>query len=399
MILIFMVGGEVRAGFVIFLFADPHLLEGGQGSQDGSTDPDGVFPLWWGDDLNLHGRWGQGGDLLLHTVSDTGEHSRTSGKDGVGVQVLTDVNVALHNGVVGGLMDTCRFHTDEGGLEEGLGASESLVANGDDLSVGQFVGFLQARAAGGGLHFLLEVKGNISEFLLDVTDDFAFGGGGERVATFGQNFHHVVGQVTSSQIQTDDGVGKGVSFVDGDSVGDTITGVENDTGGTSGGVQGEDSLDGDVHGGGVEGFEHDLGHFFSVSFGVQWGFGEKNWVLFWGHTELIVEGVMPDFLHIVPVGDNSVFDGVLQGQDTSLALSFISNVRVLLSHTDHDTLVTGSTNDRGEHGPGGIVSGESGFAHTGSVVDDQSGNIFVSHFGFFCCVVEVEVVVETRTLR
>ena len=37
-----------------------------------------------------------------------------------------------------------------------------------------------------------------------------------------------------------------------------------------------------------------LGHFFSVSFGVQWGFGEKNWVLFWGHTELIVEGVMPD---------------------------------------------------------------------------------------------------------
>jgi len=27
-------------GLVIFLFGDPHLLEGGEGSKDGSTDPD-----------------------------------------------------------------------------------------------------------------------------------------------------------------------------------------------------------------------------------------------------------------------------------------------------------------------------------------------------------------------
>ena len=40
----------------------------------------------------------------------------------------------------------------------------------------------------------------------------------------------------------------------------TITGVHNDTGGTTGGVQGQHSLDGDVHGWGVEGFEHDLEH-------------------------------------------------------------------------------------------------------------------------------------------
>ena len=69
-------------------------------------------------------------------------------------------------------------------------------------------------------------------------------------------------------------------------------------------------------------------------------------------TEFVVEGVMPDLLHIVPVGDNSVFDGVFQCQDTSLALGFVSYVRVFLSHTDHDTLVTGSTNNRGEDGPG-----------------------------------------------
>jgi len=98
---------------VIFLFGDPHLLECGKGSQDGSTDPDGVFPLWWSDDLDLHGWWGEGGDFFLHTISNTREHGGTSRKYCVGIQVLTDVNVALHDGVVGGLVDASGLHADE----------------------------------------------------------------------------------------------------------------------------------------------------------------------------------------------------------------------------------------------------------------------------------------------
>merc|ERR1719423_467859 len=93
------------------------------GAREEISNPDGVFPLWWCDDLDLHGWWGEGGDLLLHTVSNTWEHGRTSGQDGVGVEILTDIDITLHDGVVGGLMDTSRFHTNEGGLEEGLGAS------------------------------------------------------------------------------------------------------------------------------------------------------------------------------------------------------------------------------------------------------------------------------------
>merc|ERR1711962_695912 len=111
---------------VVFLFGDPHLLEGGEGNQDGSSDPDRIFPLWWGNNFNFHGGWGEGRDLLLHTVSDTREHGRTSGQDCVSVQILTDVHIALHDGVVGGLVDASRFHSDEGGLEEGFGASEPL---------------------------------------------------------------------------------------------------------------------------------------------------------------------------------------------------------------------------------------------------------------------------------
>ena len=43
------------AGLVVLLLADPHLLEGGQGGQDGASDPDRVFTLWWGDDLRGDG--------------------------------------------------------------------------------------------------------------------------------------------------------------------------------------------------------------------------------------------------------------------------------------------------------------------------------------------------------
>merc|ERR1719382_470099 len=36
-----------------------------------------------------------------------------------------------------------------------------------------------------------------------------------------------------------------------------------------------------------------------------------------------------------------MLDGVLQGEDTPLGLGLVTDVGVLLSHTDHDTLVAG----------------------------------------------------------
>ena len=104
---------DARAGFVVLLLGDPHLLEGGQRGQDGTTDPDGVFALRGSDDLDLDGGGGQGGDFLLHPISNTGVHGGSAGEDSVGVQILTDVNVALHDRVVDGLVDTARFHTQE----------------------------------------------------------------------------------------------------------------------------------------------------------------------------------------------------------------------------------------------------------------------------------------------
>merc|ERR1712168_321441 len=367
------------AALIVFLLGDPHLLEGGQGRQDGSSDPDGVFPLRGSNDLDLNGGWSKGGDFLLHTVSNTRVHGGASRHDGVGVQVLPDVNIALHDGVVGVLVDTAGFHSEEGRLEEGLGGTEPLVANGDDLTVGKLIGLLEGGGGSSGGHLLFEVKSDIAELLLDVTDNFTLSGGGERVTTLSEDLHEVVGELTASQVQTEDSMGKSITFIDGDVVGDTIARVHDHTGGTTRGIEGKDGLDAHIHGGHVEGFEHDLSHLLTVSLGVEGSLSKEDGLLLGGNTEFIVEGVMPDLLHIIPVGDDTVFNGVLQGEDTSLGLSFITDIGILLSHTDHDTLVAGASNDGGEDSPGGIISGETGFAHAGAIVDNQSGGIFVTH--------------------
>jgi hypothetical protein len=124
---------------IVLSLGDPHLLEGGEGGKDGATDPDGVLTLWRSDDLDLHGGRSKVGDLLLHAVSDTREHSGSTGEDGVSVEVLTDIDVALHDGVVSALVDTGLLHAEEGWLEESLWATESLVTDGDDLTIRKLV--------------------------------------------------------------------------------------------------------------------------------------------------------------------------------------------------------------------------------------------------------------------
>merc|ERR1719223_1205933 len=81
------------SALVVLLLGDPHLLEGRQGRQDGATDPYGVLSLGGSDDLDLDGGGSQSG----------------------------------------GLVDAAGLHSEEGRLEEGLRATESLITDGDDL--------------------------------------------------------------------------------------------------------------------------------------------------------------------------------------------------------------------------------------------------------------------------
>ena len=73
------------ARLIVLLLGDPHLLEGGERSQDGSSNPDRVFPFGRSNDLDLHGAGSKGSDLLLHPVSNTRVHGGATRQDSVGI--------------------------------------------------------------------------------------------------------------------------------------------------------------------------------------------------------------------------------------------------------------------------------------------------------------------------
>lgn len=372
---------DLSAVFVVLGLEDPLALEGGEGGENGTTDPDGVLTLRGSDDAGLEAGGTSGLELLGETFGHTVEHGGTTGEDDVGEEILTDVDIALGDGLgdEGGVTVTIT-ETDEVGLEESFRAAEALRLDGDDGGVGEFElsfdGLVVLL-----LHFFVEVEGDVAGLFLDVADDFLFGGGGEGGTAFHEELHHVLSKIATGKIDTADGVRHGETFVDGDSVGDTITGVEDDTSGTTSGVEGEDGLDTDVHTGAVEGFEHDLSHLFTVDLGVHGGFSEEDVVLFGVDAEFVVEGVVPDEFHIIPVGDDTVLDGVGDGEDTTAGLSVITDEVVLLGGAEHGLSGggLGATDDGGEDDAGSIITGETGLDHTGTVVADNIASIFVTH--------------------
>jgi len=108
-----------RARLIVLLLADPHLLERRERRQDRAADPHRVLALRRRDDLDLHRRRRERRQLLLHAVGDAREHGGAAGEDGVGVEVLTDVDVALHDAVVRRLVDaevdhrSCSSHHED----------------------------------------------------------------------------------------------------------------------------------------------------------------------------------------------------------------------------------------------------------------------------------------------
>ncbi|KAL2302985.1 hypothetical protein Nmel_010441, partial [Mimus melanotis] len=141
---------------------------------------------------------------------------------------------------------------------------------------------------------------------------------------------------------------QGIAFVDGHVVGDTIPRVKHDPCGTSRGIEGQNSLNGYIHGWHIECLKHNLkckalvgaylGHFLTVGFGIQRCLSQQSWVLFRCNPQLIIERMLKYLLHVVPVCNDAMLYGVFQGQDSSLALSLVTHIAVFLTHTNHHTL-------------------------------------------------------------
>merc|ERR1719499_1617828 len=135
-----------------------HISSKVERSKDGSSNPDRVFSLWWSNDLNFIASRSKSFQFCLQTRFDLWEHSGSSRKDGVLVEIFTDINVALHDGVECQFVDTLGFFTNDVWFEKNFRTSESLSSYGNDVSVGEFVLLFNFGTILGCIHVIVVVQ-------------------------------------------------------------------------------------------------------------------------------------------------------------------------------------------------------------------------------------------------
>jgi hypothetical protein len=80
----------------------------------------------------------------------------------------------------------------------------------------------------------------------------------------------------------------------------------------------------------LEFFEEDLKHFLSVFGGIHVGFGQEDGALVGGYLQK-GEGVFPEELHVIPIINDAVGDGVLELIEPALIrVELLSNVGLQL---------------------------------------------------------------------
>src|SRR5580704_7284084 len=106
----------------------------------------------------------------------------------------------------------------------------------------------------------------------------------------------------------------------------SITALQHNTCGATRSIQRQHSCVLKIHCRYVEGFEHDLNRFLAIRFRIEWRLGRQHWMFLWSHSQFVVERVMPDLLHVVPVRHNGMFNRTLESEDTTLRLRLVTDV-------------------------------------------------------------------------
>ena len=77
----------------------------------------------------------------------------------------------------------------------------------------------------------------------------------------------------------------------------------------------------------IECLEHDLRHLLSVYLGIERSLGEEDRVFLRGDAQFVEEGMVPNLLHVIPVGNNPVLNRILESENTTLSLGLIADNR------------------------------------------------------------------------
>ena len=266
--------------------------------QDRSSNPYRVLSLGRSNHLDLHRGWSQRRQLLRHALNNlletwscrlTARHWRT-----------THCGCKRRRSVE----DSTGFNANETGWKN-TRETETFGADSDDVSVWEHVCRILVGTFCGRIEPCVVDKRNVAKFLSDITTDLTLCGGRDRVPAISEDLHQIIWKISASQIPMKDDVRQSVTFENGHCVRHTVTKIHHKARLPSRNVQRQDSLGRHVHGGHVENHKHDLCHAVSVSLGVQRNFREQSRILFRRNPEFVVERVMMDFVHVVPIRDDT----------------------------------------------------------------------------------------------
>jgi len=114
--------------------------------------------------------------------------------------------------------------------EKDLCGSESLITNQDFSSIRKFVVLLAGMGLFGFVLGGFVIIYNVTHFFLDIFYDFNFGISGEAVSSLIKDFLEVGGDVSTSEVDSLNGMWDGITFIDWHSVGNSISRVQDNTG-------------------------------------------------------------------------------------------------------------------------------------------------------------------------
>jgi len=257
---------------LVFFLGDPLGLESSKGTESGSTSPDGVVSVSWGNDLDHVGLWCHGVELFLESIRKSFIKGGSTGEDDVLVKVSSDVHITVVDGGLAHLVYTEGLVSflDEVWVEEGFWSEESWLVDGNSGTIGELVVLGEF---GGGRGLLLIggwVNGDEANLLLHGVNNLLPSGFSSDFlnSVKGEEFEKMGGNGSTGDEVLSDGVRNGETFEDWDGVSNTISLIGDKTGGSTVGVEGHDGLDGNVHTLDLMGLEHDGGHLLSVGLWV-----------------------------------------------------------------------------------------------------------------------------------
>lgn len=195
--------------------------------------------------------------------------------------------------------------------EENLRRSEFFGAKLNNLTVGQVVDRYVFLLFLGVLLVDVSVGRHVALHFLDFLDYFKFSSCMEYIPTPSQQQLEVLGDVSTTNVNSLNGVVDREAFKHGATVSHTVAAVKHQSGGHSSGVKRKYCLLLEKDFGGAELLEEDVGSLNPILVGVEGGLGEQDWVLL-GRNLQLVEAVAPESLHVVPVLNNAVLDGIIQ---------------------------------------------------------------------------------------